>query len=288
MIAVGDLKRAVEIYGSLGFGVAPGGRHDRRGTHNAIVRFGTDYLELLGVYDPEKAVASGHNGRALAEFVREREGGLVGCAFATDDIDGEVARLREAGLELVGPFAMRRELPDGQKLTWRLLVPVDIPWRRPWPFFIQWDQPDDERLAIERPGKHHNGAGSVGGVAVAVSDLDRAVRLYSSLFDTRPEETGEVRGLCASRARFVVHGFTVDLLSPAGEGPVEREISRQGEGPFEVRVRVADLGTAREVLADAGVEEAEAAEGLRIPSSRALGARLLLVEQPQRPSGGEG
>src|SRR5215213_5360310 len=128
VIAVGGLERAIEFYRSLGFDVFPGGRHEHRGTHNALIRFiGADYIELLGVYDPETAVESGLNGRTLAEFTRGRAGGLVGHCYATDDIDAEAVRMREAGLEMVGPFGMRRARPDGRALTWRLLVPVDIP-----------------------------------------------------------------------------------------------------------------------------------------------------------------
>ncbi len=45
---------------------------------------------------------------------------------------------------------IERLRPDGRLLSWRLLVPGGVPWLRPWPFLIQWDVPDDERLAWER------------------------------------------------------------------------------------------------------------------------------------------
>src|SRR5215212_1518402 len=203
VIAVADLERAIEAYRALGFEVSPGGRHEHRGTHNALIRFGgADYVELLGVYDPETAVQSGLNGRTLAEFVRDRQGGLVGHCYATDDIEAEAARMREAGLEMVGPFEMRRERPDGRALTWRLLVPVDVPWRRRWPFFIQWDDPDEERLSVDGVGAHPNGARTVTEVAVAVRDLDEAVGLYSILFGSDSLGTDEVPDLGADRARF--------------------------------------------------------------------------------------
>jgi catechol 2,3-dioxygenase-like lactoylglutathione lyase family enzyme len=124
VIAVADLERAIEAYRTLGFDVSPGGRHEHRGTHNALIRFGgVDYVELLGVYDPETALESGLNGRTLAEFVRDRQGGLVGHCYATDDIEAEADRTRKAGLEMVGPFEMRRERPDGRALTWRCWCP---------------------------------------------------------------------------------------------------------------------------------------------------------------------
>ena len=50
VIAVSDLDRAMDSYRSLGFEVFPGGRHEHRGTHNALIRFGgLDYVELRGV-----------------------------------------------------------------------------------------------------------------------------------------------------------------------------------------------------------------------------------------------
>jgi catechol 2,3-dioxygenase-like lactoylglutathione lyase family enzyme len=284
VIAVCDLDRAVEAYGALGFEVFPGGRHEHRGTHNALIRFGgADYVELLGVYDPDKAVHSGLNGRTLAEFVRDREGGLVGHCYATDDIEAEAARMREAGLEMVGPFEMRRERPEGRTLTWRLLVPEDIPWRRRWPFFIQWDDPVEERLSVEGVGAHPNGARAVTGVAVAVRDLEEAVSLYSTLFDAEPRRRGESTGLAAEHATFDIRGFTIDLLAPRGDGPVRRALERDGEGPLEVTVEVADPEVAVEVLARAGIEPERAREGtLRVPASAASGAQLVLTGSSDR------
>jgi catechol 2,3-dioxygenase-like lactoylglutathione lyase family enzyme len=280
VIAVADLERAIEAYSALGFDVSPGGRHEHRGTHNALIRFGgADYVELLGVYDPERALQSGLNGRTLAEFVRERQGGLVGHCYATDDIEAEAERTREAGLEMVGPFEMRRERPDGRALTWRLLVPEDIPWRRRWPFFIEWDTPDQERLAVEGVGDHPNGARSVSGVAVAVKDLEEAVRLYSILFDLEPFREDEVTDLAARRASFDVRGVTIDLLSPFGNGPVQEMLERDGERPFEVKLAVEDLARSRLALSEVEFTENAAQGELRPPTEASLGARLLFTEQ---------
>jgi catechol 2,3-dioxygenase-like lactoylglutathione lyase family enzyme len=280
VIAVSDLDRAVAAYRRLGFDVFPGGRHEHRGTHNALIRFGgADYIELLGVYDPETAIESGLNGRTLAQFVRDWEGGLVGHCYATDDIEAEAARMREAGLEMVGPFEMRRARPDGRTLTWRLLVPEDIPWRRRWPFFIQWDDPDEERLSVEGVGDHSNGARSVSGVSVAVWDLDEAVRLYSILFGSESLDTDEVSDLGATRARFNVCDFTIDLLSPTGVGRVREALERYDEGPFDVKIEVADLETAGDFLADEGVVPEESARNseIYVPTEFAFGAPLILA-----------
>jgi hypothetical protein len=48
--AVSELDRATNSYRSFGFNFSPGGRHERYGTHNALIRLGgAAYVELLGV-----------------------------------------------------------------------------------------------------------------------------------------------------------------------------------------------------------------------------------------------
>jgi Glyoxalase-like domain len=171
---------------------------------------------------------------------------------------------------------MKREKPDGRELTWRLLVPEDIPWRRRWPFFIEWDDPDEVRLAVEGVGNHANGARSVSSVGVAVRDLEEAVGLYSVLFEVEPFRRDEVTDLAAARASFDVRGFTIDLLSPTGHGPVREALESAGEGPFEVSIGVEDLTVARQAM---GAAESTGQDELRPPTEATLGARLVLTER---------
>ena len=90
---------------------------------------------------------------------------------------------------------------------------------------------------MEGVGDHANGARSVSSVAVAVKDLKEAVRLNSVLFDVEPFRRDEVTDLTATRASFDVRGFTIDILSPTGNGPVRKALESDGEGPFEVKYR---------------------------------------------------
>ena len=167
---------------------------------------------------------------------------------------------------------MRRARPDGSTLEWRLAVPFDVPWRRRWPFVIQWDDPDEDRPATEGSA-HENGATSVAGVSVAVRDLDEATSLYSVLFGTAPHRKDEVPELAASRVGFEVDGFALDLLAPTGDGPVEEALQRDSEGPFGARIAVGDLVAARALVPDGEEEDGV----LGVPVDRVLGARLSLV-----------
>lgn len=276
VIAVRDLEAAVERFTRLGFDVHRGGRHTGLGTYNAIVRFGLDYLELLAVADREEAIAGGAAGSELVAFLDRHEGGLVGYAVATDDIEADARRFAATGLDAVGPFPMERRRPDGRVLSWRLLVPGGVPWVRPWPFLIQWDVPDDERLSWERPGTHANGAIGVAGVAVAVADLDWGIELYRDKLGLSFQAVDEVADLAARRARFSLGTFVVDVLAPTGPGEIQAAVDTSGEKPFEVVLRSADLERTRRALADSGiaVEPARGRTGLSLPEQVSLGARL--------------
>lgn len=234
VIAVRDLDEATARYRALGFHARPGGRHTGRGTHNAIIRFGADYLELISVYDEAEARKAGRV--ALVNYLREREG-LVAYALATDDIEGEARRLSAAGLPVDGPFAMERLRPDVSRLSWRLVIVSDTQYRRPWPFFIQWDQPEAERVARDAGTTHPNGAHRISGLTVGVSDLEGASEVYD-----------RVLGLASvGPGMFVVEDARLTL----------EERSEEDEGPYEVEIAAA---SARE-----------------IPTSEACGARIRLV-----------
>jgi catechol 2,3-dioxygenase-like lactoylglutathione lyase family enzyme len=278
VIAVHDLDAAIRRYrDGLGFDVRAGGRHTGRGTHNAIVRFGLDYLEIIAVYDQTEAEGAGRG--ALATFLSRHVGGLVSYALATTDIEADATRLESAGLEAVGPFPMKRLRPDGSSLSWRLLVPGGESYRRPWPFLIQWDQPDGERLARETPGDHPNGVRAVREVAVVVAELERAVDLYGRQLGLRLAGRDAAPELAAQRAVFAVGAFRAVLLAPSGPGPVRDALSASGEGPYYGVLEVDDLERARRRLAEGGASFSPAPgvpDGLLIDPESVLGARLVL------------
>jgi len=282
VIAVRDLDEAIQRYRALGFDVSPGGRHTGLGTYNAIIRFGLDYIELISVFDKTEAAARGSQGNALLDFLEQREGGLVGYALASTDIQQDAGRFRNTGLTAVGPFPMQRMRPDGHLLSWSLLVPEGVSWRRPWPFLIYWDVPDDQRLSWEKPGIHPNGVTGWVGIAIAVRDLESTADLYQRQLGLTLTRRDTVPALAARRTTFQVGSSQIDLLMPLGNGPVQLALEEAGEGPFEVRLAIRDLEQTRTFLTQHAVSvelaPADPAALLRSPD-QAIGARLLLLAQ---------
>lgn len=272
VVAVGDLDQATEAYRALGFEVRAGGQHETLGTHNATVRFGLDYLELLAVRQPEITRARGPFGETLLEFLSATGGGLVGYCLAARNVTEDADRFTRAGLEVDGPFEMERERPDGRVLTWRLVLPGGTPWRQPWPFLIEWGTPDRERLQWERSGQHPNGVQRIEGVKVAVADLEATKRLYTDQLGLSLAEA-EVDGTSIS---FDLDGFTISLLGPEPGGPLTDELEAAGEGLYEVTLSSPDLDRTRQALADTGIDaEAAGPDALRVSGEAAGGARLV-------------
>lgn len=227
VVAVRDLAASSERLRSIGFDVRPGGRHPGFGTENAIIRFGLDYIELITVRDRAEAEWGSARGRALVEFLTEHDSGFVGYALAADDLEEVARRFRRLGQDVEGPTAMRRQRPDGTLLEWELLIPGGVAWRRPWPFFIAWGLPDAERLAIETPGQHRLGVTGVGGISVAVDDVEWARALYEAVL-------GAPSDVWRGGAAFRVGEVTIDLLTR----DAAPRMFDGTPGPLELRLRV--------------------------------------------------
>jgi catechol 2,3-dioxygenase-like lactoylglutathione lyase family enzyme len=252
VIAVRDLDSATQQFQRLGFDAQPGGRHTGRGTHNALVRFGLDYFELLSVYDEEAARAGNPRGLTILDSLHGREAALVGYALATTNIEQDAQRFRGAGSDLPLPNAMQRTRPDGQTLSWRTLSPGGASWNRPWPFLIQWDIPDEQRLQVDQPGTHANGAVAWTRVAVATRDLDSTLDVYQNQLGLEVISRDTHQG--THLATLSVGKGTIQLLAPEGKGHIQQIITAQGEGPFALSFTVKSLQQTRTFLEQQGIK----------------------------------
>lgn len=278
VIGVQDLDAALERFQHLGFDAQPGGRHADGGTHNGLIRFGLDYIELLAVYDAEAARASGRN---LLTELGGREAVLTGFALATRTIVEDAARFHGTEAELSHPRAMGRKRPDGQALTWRVLTPGETLWGHSWPFLIQWDMPDEERLRVDLPGVHANGAYAWRRVTVVVADETVARDVYLGQLGLKLVEEADSPAYVARRFSFAVGEGIIDVLVPDGDGPAQRVLTEKGAGPYELYIAVKNLVQTRTFLTARGIgfatEPAEA-DRLLLDLNETLGVCIYLVD----------
>jgi len=91
IVGVRDLEQAKATFERLGFASTPRGRHVGWGTANYCLMFPQDYVELLGIVDPESFTNN------LDRFLERREG-LLSLALYSDDPEATHAAWQAAGL----------------------------------------------------------------------------------------------------------------------------------------------------------------------------------------------
>lgn len=282
IIAVQDLDRASsQLERALGLTVTPGGRHPGVGTHNSIVRFGTDYLEIIAVRDEREALAE-VRGQSLVESLKQGEGWL-GFVLGSDDLEGDMKSASARGLRLVGPFPGARERTDGSTMRWSTARFPRSPYGQQIPFLIQHDTPQDERQSWAPRQGHPLGAIGLPSVSLAVADLDSTVLAYQRLLGKEPEVVEDVPALPARRVRFQVRESQIDLLQPAGgEGGIAGFVQERGTALFMVTLSVRNLEESVRFLRERGTAVGDPTPRRRAPlldPSQTLGARFQLVEK---------
>jgi catechol 2,3-dioxygenase-like lactoylglutathione lyase family enzyme len=249
VILVRNLDDAVRDYQHLGFAVARGGEHPG-GTHNALVGFANGtYLELIAFQEPEKP--SDHRWYSYLAL----GGGLVDFALGATDVEEELARVHQGGLDYRGPMPGARRRPDGQEITWRMAWP---PANRSGdlPFLIDDITPRDLRVPSGAAAQHANGVTGVRSLIIAVRDLDEASAEFAAITGAEPTASGTDADLRADTRTFQAGQQTLVLAYPTAPGsPIARRIQSMGDGPFK-----AIFGTS---VADAPQISPEQAHGAR-------------------------
>jgi catechol 2,3-dioxygenase-like lactoylglutathione lyase family enzyme len=243
VIAVRDLEAAIQRYTLLGFAVTPGGVHPALGTKNALVRFGLPFLELITVADEARARQRGPFGAELLDLLNRDEEGLIGYCLSTAEINRCAQRFHEDGLSVEGPFRMERIRPDGRVVAWSLLLPGLSPWRRPWPFLIQWADADDVRALSPSPA-HPNGVSGIARIEVLARDVAGAAALFKRQLGLAPASTptDETR---VNERRYQLGGSVIDVL-PTGAGreaAIAPATSREGIRALTMNVVSLDRAT---------------------------------------------
>jgi catechol 2,3-dioxygenase-like lactoylglutathione lyase family enzyme len=226
VILVPKLDDAMEMYRKLGFQVLQGGEHPY-GTHNALVAFKDgSYLELIAFQNPDK-----HHDHRWYRFLNQP--GLVDFAMGVGNVEEEVERIREAGVNYQDVKAGARKRPDGVQLEWRTLPPEETRTGE-LPFLI--DDVTDRALRVPSGDEatHENGITGISKLVVAVRELDEAVTEYNAVIGNAPQ-LGKDEELGADTATYSCGSHQVVLGYPTTpSSPLVRRIQQGGDGPFEV------------------------------------------------------
>lgn len=272
LIAVRDLSAAAAAYSALGFKVTPEGRHPGRGTHNRLMAFGPEYLELIAVHDRRARPFR----PSMDRFLSAGEG-LYMFALGTGDITAASDAIRSRGAAVGDPVPGRRAAGESPGYSWRS---ADLGRALPGSecFLIQHDHAIAERYTQPpRPLVHPNRVSGISHVTLAVRDSAAAARAWRAVLGVTfaPPEPREG----ALHYRLALGNCFLDLASPTGQGALSEYLAARGEGPFELGLRTDDFDAATTRMGLSGsVVETPEGRSAEIDRSLAAGARLRLVE----------
>ncbi len=176
LVGAANLEDARGAWLRLGFTITPRGRRVGWGTANYCVVFPREYIELLGIVDPEKSADN------LDRFLAEREG-LMRVAFAAENGQATVEALRAAGIRAEGPRKQSRilELPQGEMRPAFELI--DLPESAmPGLSAFVCHHLTPELIWREQWCRHPNGARSIRAVTAVVEDPSAVAIPYGEMF----------------------------------------------------------------------------------------------------------
>ena len=270
-IVVKDADRALSFYRDVvGLPVVADSVLDDQGVRAILLAVGENELEILSPTRSDTGVS---------RFLESRGETLHHLCFRTDDIAREIARLDEAGVELVD-----REPREGLAGRVAFLHP-----RAMRGVLVE--------LAEPPPGGEERCEKGFDHLSVRTRDLDEAALLWREVLGLGVARRVEVEEAGMVVGQVPVGRCRIDLVAPSRpDAPYARELERLGEGAEpRVALEVEDLAGEAARLRAAGVALDDAAQaatpGARvaaIPAERAFGVAVELTAYDRPGPGTEG
>ncbi|MGN7386407.1 VOC family protein [Sporosarcina sp. SAFN-015] len=124
-----------------------GGRHEKWGTHNALLYVKNAYVEWLSVERAEFAAKVDHPlTRLLLHDLKDKDGWGTICLSVTD-IEQFNEDITNKGFATSGVLNAERRTAAGELKKWKMLfVDQPVSGELPYPFFIEWETPEEIRF----------------------------------------------------------------------------------------------------------------------------------------------
>jgi len=144
-------KEPVKIVGEQQTGgrhAVVGGRHEKWGTHNALLYTKNAYIEWLSVEKMEIAQQVDHPLTKLLLHDLEQGDGWGTVCLSVDGIEKYNEEVENKGFRTSGVLDAERRTADGQLRKWKMLfVNQPVSNELPYPFFIEWEELEETRFA---------------------------------------------------------------------------------------------------------------------------------------------
>lgn len=123
-----------------------GGSHKEWGTQNVLLYTQNAYIEWLSVENMEVASKSDLPLIQLLLHDQPRGKAWGTICLLVNDIESYQKKIKEKGFEVSKIYSAQRQTPEGKTLRWKMLfVLKDSLEELPYPFFIEWEESEEER-----------------------------------------------------------------------------------------------------------------------------------------------
>lgn len=229
-------EQALEELQKEGLHVVAGGKHDMWGTHNTLCYFGLSYIEFIGIFDEALFTQAAKKQHTLHESYekRHRRSGLTRIALRTTTIEQDAVKFKDAGFDVIGPETFSRVTPEGQEIKWQLLHIGEPNSKIEFPFLIQWEHSDEQRLEdLKQRGviaSHPAGELKLQAVSYLVDDFTPILKLSEICgIETTIVQNEELN---AEVATVHIEGGNLEFYRPLGEGEVWNAMMDSGKGLY--------------------------------------------------------
>lgn len=236
-------ENAKQPLSEQGIRVVHGGRHESWGTYNTLSYFDLSYIEFLGI--EQLSIAEQHEENRLItqivqQLAKENREGPAKIAIRTDRINELATKLRKERFTVHGPLPGKRVTASGEEIKWNLLFIEDQPNQLSFPFFIQWEKSDEERLSSFKKkgmvGRHTGENSKLESVGFVVRDLEETITTWGKLLNLTPGEEFRNDVLHARCQTLELPGTNLFFCTPLGNGPAGKVLHERGETPFLVNL----------------------------------------------------
>jgi Glyoxalase-like domain len=281
IVGVRDLEQARTAWTRLGFTLSPRGRHIGQGTANYCIMFGSDYVELLGIVDPNDFV------QRLDAFLARREG-LMAAAFAPSGAPEEVrSALSQLQLHPSEARALGRqlELPEGTVVPRFGLISLP-PDETPGLDCFICAHLTPELMRRAEWLEHPNGAHGLNGFHLLVENTAALLEPYDRLFGIQHVTTTDAVVCVQIGHHRILFSTPDDFLAMHPALDLDPEFPLPGiislELGVEQRDRTADYFRQQQIAFN------EMPDGtLVVPAHEASGALLFFSEKPPVADSGD-
>jgi hypothetical protein len=282
VIAVDDLSAARDRFSRFGFCTTPLGRQPW-GTANHIVQFPGNFIELVGVLDPQKLVPmsdghfsfSAHN----EQFLRRGEG-LSMLVLSTEDARADADQWRERGLHVHEPVHWSRKatLPDGSENTVAFTLTFVTNPLMPEIAFFSCQQHNPEAFWKPEYQSHDNGASGISSVTLVAGQPAQHRGFFSRLVDGASIDE-QADALSIRTARGVIRVQSPQLFAALHPGaPLSAD--RQGAVFMAASVDVPDLGRVAAQLDENGIAYSRNDTAVQVASDQCCGVGFAFDQSP--------